>query len=135
MTANIVCEVARHENVLKIPNAALRYKPAESGVPAAAPRGPPERKPDRKPGAGAGPARGGGSRVWIAGPGAEPPRPVHVRLGISDGTCTELCEPAELVEGQEVIAGTAEKGATQTAVVNPFAPKFPGGGGGSRRPH
>lgn len=28
MTANIVCEVARHEGVLKIPNAALRFKPA-----------------------------------------------------------------------------------------------------------
>jgi HlyD family secretion protein len=41
-------------------------------------------------------------RVWIPAPGA--PRPVELRLGLSDGTSTEVLG-GELAEGAEVIVG------------------------------
>ena len=62
--------------------------------------------------------RGGLSgRVWIAGPDGKP-NPVTLRLGISDGTFTEVLD-GDLREGQEVIVGSAERPARST----------PGGGG------
>ena len=41
-------------------------------------------------------------RVWLPAPGA--PRPVELRLGLSDGTSTEVLG-GELAEGAEVIVG------------------------------
>jgi len=62
---------------------------------------------------------GGGQsgRVWLLGPDGKP-RPVSVRLGISDGTSTELLG-GELKEGEEVLIGTLAPGTV--------APKAPGG--------
>ncbi|TZF90034.1 efflux RND transporter periplasmic adaptor subunit, partial [Cognatilysobacter lacus] len=40
MTANAEIEVSRRENVLRVPNAALRYKPADDAIPAGAGAGP-----------------------------------------------------------------------------------------------
>jgi HlyD family secretion protein len=48
----------------------------------------------------------GAGRVWIVGETGEP-RPVDVRLGLSDGTSTEIT-PGPLEEGAEVIVGVAE---------------------------
>ena len=68
-----------------------------------------------------GQGRSGGSgqsgRVWVLGPDGKP-RPVAVRLGISDGTSTELLG-GELKEGEEVLTGTLAPGAA--------APKAPSG--------
>ncbi|MEK7879610.1 MAG: hypothetical protein AAB285_07095, partial [candidate division NC10 bacterium] len=57
----------------------------------------------------AAPGRGGGlsGRVWILGPDGNP-KPVMVRLGITDGNLTELVD-GDLSEGREVIVGGAER--------------------------
>jgi HlyD family secretion protein len=119
MTATITCEVGKHTDVLKVPNAALRFKPAADA---------------RSTGAKSGEVAGrgqGGSKVWIQKQPDGAPVPVEVKLGISDGSFTELKDPGELQGGDEVIVGIAEKGATSKATVNPFTPQMPGRRGGS----
>ncbi len=103
MTANVRIVVDQKPSVLKVPNAALRFRP-QGMEPDAAPRG----------GAGPAPARGGPSgRVWILGPDGKL-KPLSVQLGISDGSFTETLDAA-LTEGQEVIVGTTERPASQPA--------------------
>ena len=63
-------------------------------------------------------------RVWVIGPDGKP-KAVAVRLGITDGTSTEVVS-GDLDEGQEIIAG-ALGGANQ-----PNRPSAPGGGGAPR---
>ncbi|HEU5191303.1 MAG TPA: efflux RND transporter periplasmic adaptor subunit [Methylomirabilota bacterium] len=60
---------------------------------------------------------GQSGRVWVLGPDGKP-RAVTVRLGISDGTSTELLG-GELKEGEEVLTGTLAPGTA--------APKAPSG--------
>ncbi|MBI5116403.1 efflux RND transporter periplasmic adaptor subunit [Candidatus Poribacteria bacterium] len=116
MTANISCEVARRENVLKLPNSALRFKPPENAARAGS------RSPTRNPEAKASPEQGNRSEIWTPGP--EGPKAVSVTLGIADGFFTEVLA-GELREGQEVITGLAEQGEKE-GTVNPFAPpRFP----------
>ena len=57
-----------------------------------------------------------GGRVWVLGPDGKP-RAVAVRLGISDGTATELLG-GELKEGEEVLTGTIAAGQRGAAVVD-----------------
>ncbi len=112
MTANAAIIVARQDDVLRVPNQALRFKPAlakggeRSG-------GPPGVSAGKRDGAGKGGAPEGGGReggegrskpqVWLRGPQGEP-APVEVKAGITDGTFSELVEGA-LKEGDEVIIG------------------------------
>ena len=115
MTANIVCEVARATNVLKIPNAALRFKPATEAKAA-------QSQGAKRPG-----GRHGGTKVWVPkAPGQL--APVGIAVGITDGSFTELKAPAELQVGQGVVVGLAETGsaASQQGTVNPFVPRMPG---------
>jgi len=85
MTANVRIVVENRDSVLKVPNAALRWRPpGAAGV--------------REPGIG---------RVYVLEDGA--PRPRDARLGLTDGTTTELVAGA-LTEGMEVIVGTATAG-------------------------
>src|SRR5438034_9947617 len=63
-------------------------------------------------------------RVWVIGPDGKP-KAVAVRLGITDGTSTEVVS-GDLHEGQEIIAG-ALGGTNQ-----PNRPSAPGGGGAPR---
>jgi HlyD family secretion protein len=71
MTANVSIILAQHEDVLKIPNAALRFKPVESterkGILAALPTG-----AGREPGQGRPGGSGGGSGGWTPGGGGGP---------------------------------------------------------------
>jgi HlyD family secretion protein len=76
MTANIRVLLESRDSVLKVPNAALRFRPATEG-----------------------------SRVWVLEENV--PRPVPVRLGLSDGTSTEVLDGA-LTEGTRVIVALAE---------------------------
>ena len=119
MTASIVCEVAHLTNVLKVANAALRFKP----------EGALAEQAEEKPAAASGhPHRG--AKLWAQdGPGL-PPKPVHIRTGLTDSSFTEIREPAEIAEGQEVIVGaaTASNDSKSDATVNPFAPPRPPGG-------
>lgn len=86
MTADVSIITSQARNVLRVPNAALRFKPAAKG-PAAA-------------------AAARGSAVWVEENGQ--PKRVPVRIGSSDGTFTELVA-ADLKEGQPVITGSAAK--------------------------
>jgi HlyD family secretion protein len=61
-------------------------------------------------------------------------KPVNLRLGISDGTNTELLS-TELQQGMEVVTGVTGLGATRTlpgqgGTGNPMNPMMPGGRGG-----
>ena len=114
MTADIVCEVAHHTNVLKVPNAALRFKPEE--------RTNGDASANSK-------AKGGhtGPRVWIQVEGERDLTPISVSLGKTDGAFTEIREPSSLDENQEVVVGI-QTTPPQNQTVNPFAPKMPGGG-------
>lgn len=72
--------------------------------------------------AGRTPSRG---RVWVAGTDTEKkPRAVEVRLGLTDGTMTEVLS-GDLKEGQEVLVGTigAQKGGAPAGA--PRGPRLP----------
>jgi HlyD family secretion protein len=95
MTANVRIVVERRESALKVPNAALRFRPAGATEPPPAQRRAPEKANRSASAAG---------RVWILEAGA--PKPVDLRLGLNDGTSTELVE-GSLSEGAQVIVGLA----------------------------
>jgi HlyD family secretion protein len=111
MTANVSIQTNSVDNVLKIPNAALRYRPSGTG------KGRPEGKAEGK-------KEAAGPRVYVIGKG-NTPQAVPVKLGISDGNFTQLVE-GNLKEGDALITeeirtkGSAPAGGT------------PGGFGGFR---
>jgi HlyD family secretion protein len=120
MTANVTFVYAEKDDVLKVPNAALRFRPppsmlgdAKGGAPGA--KAPGAGGPTGAGGGGASGA-GGGARSGAGGgrPGGDPsgrsvwtlagekPAQVKVKTGISDGTFTEVVE-GELKAGDVVI--------------------------------
>jgi len=140
MTANASIIIARQEDVLKIPNQALRFKPAlgkggerASGQTAVAAE---KRDGGGKSGLSEGRGRDGSERrakptVWVRSPQDEP-TPLEIRTGITDGTYTELLEGA-VTEGEEVITGLeAPKGPHGAGPGGPLPPGF--GSQPSQRP-
>ena len=136
MTANVQFLVNRRENVLTIPNMAIRFKPPEQKDEAqellrreqtrAAPTVG-ARKTSRSPGGGGG--GGGGRRITLYVLSAGKAEPIEVQLGITDGSKTEVRD-GELKENDPVIIGLASAGTqSQTGVVNPFRPSQPRGFG------
>lgn len=102
MTANVRISTALKDGVLKVANAALRFKPGnDEGKPA----GPPANAR-----AATSPAKGG-SRLWVVGDGGKP-RPITVQTGITDGTSTEVSGEG-VSEGMEVIVGTTATAASK----------------------
>lgn len=85
MTANVSITVETRHDALRIPNAALRFKP-----PVAA--GKSESKEETQ--------RMKGTKVWVLE--QEKPRPVQVTIGISDGNYTEILS-GQLEAGQNII--------------------------------
>lgn len=85
MTANVSITVETRHDVLRVPNAALRFKPAVT-----------TEKHDIKEER----TRIKGTKVWILE--QEKPRPVQVTMGISDGNYTEIIS-GQLKTGQEII--------------------------------
>lgn len=112
MTANVRIITAQKENVLKAPNAALRFRPpANEEKSALAGRQPGGSGP---PGGGPGRGgRGGAGKLWVVG-GDGQPTPLDVKTGINDGNQTELLE-TDLTEGREVIVGMAAVAQKKTA--------------------
>lgn len=109
MTANLEFVVSEKDNVLKIPNGALRFRPpAEKRGVQSAPRQAAGRGDGTRGGPGnvAGRARGGEGRkgrvstIYVLRD--QSPVSVKVRLGITDGSYTELAE-GDLKEGDPVI--------------------------------
>ncbi|HLD35361.1 MAG TPA: efflux RND transporter periplasmic adaptor subunit [Planctomycetota bacterium] len=152
MTATLSFEVEKHDDVLRIPNAALRFMPPEaemakvkiledatavipsdsealSGTAQAngAPGTPEARNGERR-------GRGGSPRNKSSGKEGQVRKqiwvldngnlkPVSIIIGITDGSFTEVLK-GDIAEGQDVVTGTIKKG--EEALVNPFMPQFPG---------
>jgi HlyD family secretion protein len=97
MTANVQIVTDQKDNALKVPNAALRFRPPGAEAASVASQGSGARS-------GAGAARpGSAGQVWVADPGGKL-RAIPLRLGITDGTVTEVLE-GELTGQQDVIVG------------------------------
>jgi HlyD family secretion protein len=107
MTANVTFVSAQRDDVLRVPNAALRFRPTPDVLAAAGLTG-----RGQHGGAAAGATRGeaGGwprddgnasrRRVWVLDQGK--PRPVGIQAGVSDGSLTEVAG-GKLAEGALVI--------------------------------
>lgn len=94
MTANVSIVVAQRDNVLKAPNASLRFMPPKSET---SPLHPLEQT---APVAGSGPP----SRpIWRLTDNGDP-APVRIQTGISDGAYTEIVSK-DVAAGDEVIVG------------------------------
>ena len=132
MTANVSITVARRDNALRIPSAALRFRPPKtsevkkSEPPAALA----EAKGEKKSGGSARKKdkdkRKSERTVYVAvageqslggaeGAGAQP---VQVKTGISDGSHIEVLEG--LKEGDRVIIGVAKEASSRVRSFNPF---------------
>lgn len=183
MTANLTMVVDEHDDVLTVPNAALRFNPPgltpeqiTKMIQELPPLAPParaagslesatdgqrgtqaSRSGDEDGGASAqgrsggrsGEQRGGGARgvgrggrgaggrnprsvVWTQDPATMAFKPMRVRLGLNDGTRTEVSGP-DVTEGLEIIVGDLTPSAAtgqQTPARNPLVPNIGGGGRG-----
>lgn len=89
MTATVSFIVADKSDVVRIPNAALRFHPPREGA-----------RPARPAGAGAAPRAADRKLVFTLKDGAL--RPVPVKVGVSDGSNTELVE-GDLGEGTVLV--------------------------------
>jgi len=111
MTATAEIVIERRENVLLVPNAALRFTPVQETPPRKSggslvgglmprpPAGAPRRLPETGP-------AGGAQQLWVLQGGE--PVPVGVRVGASDGISTEVSGEG-LREGMDVITERVEE--------------------------
>lgn len=97
MTANVRIVTAKKDDVLKVANAALRFRPPSDEKSAPAGRHPGEGKAH---GGGAGGASG---KLWVLDANGQPAT-IEVKTGINDGGQTELVE-GDITAGREVIVG------------------------------
>jgi HlyD family secretion protein len=160
MTANLTITIDERNNVLKVPNAALRFTPqiSRSGNGGNANRtgggrrnggqgGDANTNADASGAATASPDRPTPATeavlpnqtriVWVLGANNQPQRR-RIKIGLSDGAFTEVTE-GELKEGELVITGQTGGSASRPATTNQTAPGFGGaprtgggGGGGGR---
>jgi HlyD family secretion protein len=121
MTATVTIEVARRNDVLRIPVQALRFKPQiregeEAGARLGNPRSERQEPPNKTKRQ---------SNIWVLKDGE--PSAVKAVIGLQDLQFAELVE-TDLKEGDEVIIGS-EEGLNRTAQApqNPFQPQMPGG--------
>lgn len=148
MTANVSIVVARREDVVKIPNAALRFRLPETvnvnsktnaATVSATNQVASQGQVNRSGGGGGGGGNrgergssGGGGRprgeraartIYTLGEDGKP-KPVQVKLGISDGIATEVSEG--LNEGDKVVTGVIQaKSDSSAPASSPFGGGFP----------
>jgi HlyD family secretion protein len=125
LTANVKFLVSERHQVLLAPNAALRWTPQSEQV-APQSRGDAGLSGERASRANSATeeaSREGqvGRVVWI--PEGRFVRPVPVRIGVSDGTSTEV-QGDELQEGTPVVIGEQQKPSGSTAYTSPFTPQL-----------
>ena len=131
MTANVSVIIAHKGGVLKLPNAALRYRP--EFVKAAVGEGVGNKNENKKEGAQKREAtveRGAGgqveerkpARVWVLSSEGKPVS-ASIVLGITDGTFSEVVS-GDLKEGSELIVEETSKQKTQASNTSrlPFMP-------------
>lgn len=124
MTANVTIETNFRQNVLKVPNAALRFNPAaflkdekKTETPRVGGLGQPMMIPGRGPGGGPGGGQGqrqGGQRA-TAGPSSSrifvlengKPKAIPVKVGITDGQFTEISGEG-LQEDLQILLGAED---------------------------
>lgn len=137
LTANVQFEVQRRDDVLAVPNSALRWMPAEQQIAPDAREAYLAAKQSSEESTTGGRRRAKGEAapatqpqmrsgtVWVVD--GEFVRPISVRTGLSDGTSTQVESPS-LEEATEVVIGTNEASAGAAAAgTNPFAPPRFGG--------
>ena len=120
LTANVQFHLDERKNVLMASNAALRWSPQET-----------EMSPATKAAIAAeatvktvGSTRDRGT-VWVAD--GDFVRPVKVRVGITDGTNTEITlldGDTALAEGTPIVVAEVDPNDTATQAKNPFVPQF-----------
>lgn len=112
MTANISIKIEERKDVLKLPNAALRFRPPDSEAPSSGGSDSVTATGIREKGTQK--DRVGQTRVWTLAPNGRL-EPVWVKLGIGNGVYTEVRE-GPLREGQQVVveAGSRASGAPGT---------------------
>ena len=134
MTANVRVVTEERADVLKVPNSALRMRiagvepPARAKAAASAPASGTASPPaaQQAPGGEAGRSMNRG-RIYLLDASGKP-EALNVRLGVSDGSMTELVlgpnAPTEIKEGAEVIVGTksAAGNAPKASGAGPRAP-------------
>lgn len=127
LTANVKFMTAERKNVLLVPNAAVRWVPQQDQISPDSRNRPEVRKISKAP---AEPSAQGGfaaGLVWI--PDDKLVKPVPVRIGMSDGSMTEI-QGDGIKEGTPVVVGEARKeSASAGAPASPFTPRLFGGGG------
>jgi len=134
MTANATFLIDEADGVLRVPAAALRFRPAQfAGGAGGVPQGSALQGQGQVPG----PGHGGpgqeqgrhGATIWILDPSGSIHR-MRVQPGLSDGTYAAVSADS-LREGMSVVIGMNQGagGAAQKQTVNPF---MPGGGRGPR---
>jgi HlyD family secretion protein len=130
LTANARFEVANRQNVLLVPNAALRWSPRPNEIASGS-----EGAQHKHAAPGETTSSGEPGVVWAPEDGKV--RAVSVTVGGSDGLNTEVSGEG-LTEDLEVVTGestpTSSGGGAQSAsgTTNPFAPTMPRGGGARR---
>lgn len=153
MTANLTITIDERTNVLKVPNAALRFVPQDASAQRTGGGNGNWQGRRQSGGNGDGASRSGNSGdvqfapptapvlagqtriVWVMGQDAKPQRR-RIKVGLTDGAATEVVE-GNLVEGEMVITGqTLSSSAAKSNTNQTSAPGFGGAprtGGGGRR--
>jgi len=106
MTANVSIIIDRRSAALKVPNAALRFRPPDSEGKAASASVRPKEGKDA----------GRGQAIWVLE--GKTPKRVAVTAGISDGQYTEIVS-GDLREGQDVIIEALGAGNNKQQQVSP----------------
>lgn len=129
MTANVSIVVAKKDDVLTVPNAAIRFTPPKAERGAGKPAGGESGAPSARlaGGKGRGPAE---KKVWRIGTSGDP-EPAPIQPGISDGNVTEVAA-GDFKEGDQVIIGIeTPRGAKRPEALPPGfgsgQPRRPGG--------
>jgi HlyD family secretion protein len=145
MTAAVTIETGRADDAIKVPNAALRFRPTAEAFQALGQKPPePHQRPQDQSGRGSraggqnqrGPRGENGSQrnaVWVLAENTM--KRVPVQVGISDGTQTAITS-ADLTPGTRVVTGVSMPSASTAAAPSgsPLIPqgrRFGGGGGGN----
>ena len=110
MTANVKILTNEADAALKIPNAALRFRPADLAAPTSVHAAGRKQQSD-------------GTTVWVLGQDGKP-KPVKVTLGITDGLYTAV-NAGDLKPGDKVITASVSKTSASSAPApRSFGPRF-----------
>lgn len=141
LTANVRFEVNRRDDVLMVPNAALRWYPQESQVePAvrdafakASSESEPSERRSRSTTQPGEERQDRSGTLWVRD--GQFVKPIHVRAGLTDGVNTEITGD-EVREGLEIIVGEVSPDSASSAAspTNPFAPRMGSGNRQGRGP-